>query len=269
MTLNELVENKRILYSLAWLAFGKYLTIALFTMLSKVQFVKDKSIFKIGLSKKQLKKEWSSLWMILTDAIVMTTLLLTNTIRLADDIAINVFITLVVFFLWVELWMYWTHRWMHEWSFLRKIHSHHHVSVIPHPLSSISFSFIEKFFFYTCGWLLFLAAVSWIIPISFMAIIYFYTFYFIASPIAHMNIEMFKPPKNKIVHSILILGTSTSHALHHTRTKGNYGFLTKMYDKLFHTYFPDTEEIQERAYNKNGLTTLKTTKSYNHELSEF
>lgn len=257
MTITTILENKSIMYGLIWLAFGKYITIALFTLLSKIKLVKEKSIYKIGLSEKQLKKEWSSIWMILTDVIVMIILLLTGAINLAADSVLNIVITLTVFFLWVEFWMYWTHRWMHEVPFLRKIHRHHHISVIPHPLSSISFSFIEKFFFYTCGWLLFLAIISWFIPISFMAIIFFYSFYFIASPIAHMNIELFKPPKNKIIHHLLIMGTSTSHALHHTRTKGNYGFLTNIYDKLFHTYFDDTSEIQERAYNKSGLTTLK------------
>lgn len=257
MSLTNILENKIYLYGLLWLAFGKYFTITIFTLLAKTPLFRQKRIYRLPITKRQLKKEIASLWLILTDACVLLALMLSGAIHFAPDTIMNISITLIVFFVWVEWWMYWTHRWMHEKKWLRKYHQHHHLSVIPHPLSSISFSFGEKFFFYTCGWLLFLAVASWIIPISFIAIIGFYSFYFITSPIAHMNVELFSPPKNKIVHSILILGTSTGHALHHTRTKGNYGFITKFYDIVYNTYFKDTEAIQEKAFRKKGFNSIK------------
>lgn len=256
MTLQEIAQDPFIIGSLVWLAFGKYLIILLLTLLSKVKAVSEKQIYRIPIQQRQLKEELKSAWMVITDAVVLFALLLSGALQLAADTGLNTAITLLVFFVWVETWMYWTHRWMHEVPFLRKIHAHHHISVVPHALSSISFSFTEKFFFYTCGWLLFLAGISWFVPVTLTGIVAFYSFYYITSPIAHMNIEMFAPPKNKIVKAVLILGTSTGHAMHHARAKGNYGFITKIYDKLFGTYYYDTEEIQERANNNNGLNKI-------------
>lgn len=244
---------------LLWIGFGKLVTLTLFTALSKTVLFRRRVVYRIPVPKEQTRLELRSLWMLPTDAVILALLMGTGLIDLAEGSLANNLITVGVIVVWVEIWMYWTHRWMHRVRWMWPVHARHHRSRVPQVLSSISFSVAERVIFYACGWLLFLAAVSWLLPISLVGIVYFYTFYYFSSPVAHMNTELTHPHHSRLLRATLgMIGTSTSHAMHHTRGHRNYGFLTSILDRIHGTYWQDTELLQQRACAGEGLPDLRT-----------
>lgn len=223
---------------LIWLAIGKLITIPTITYISG-RFP-EKKHYPGNISESQRARELRSAYLLLSDPIAFGALFYFHAIRLAENSLTSVLATVIVLILWVELWMYWTHRLMHKHRFLWDIHRHHHLSRNTRPLTSISFSAGEKLICYTLGWALFIAASSWLIPISLYGLFVFYTFYFFASPIAHANSDAFSTLHNLPIGGWWkVIGTSKHHAMHHIKANCNYGFLTTAYDRLLGTFLDE------------------------------
>ncbi len=173
------------IFVLLWLAFGKLPFVGILTTLQNWPSIHKLRVYDIEVSREQTIRELKSIWVVLTDAVVFTLLVCSGMLKLAPESISNILLTVVIFFVWVEIWFYWSHRWMHQNKFMWKFHEHHHLSALTQPLTSISFSFIEKFVFYTCGWFLLPTVLSWFIPISAYGIAAYFTCYYIASPSAH------------------------------------------------------------------------------------
>lgn len=247
------VFTPNFLIVLLWIGFGKLITIGLFTFICNLPSKRQLRVYDIEIKKEQVVWELKASWLVLTDPIVLALLAWFRLIKFAPESPANILFTIAVFFVWAEVWFYWTHRLMHNQPLLWKIHRHHHLSKISQPLTAASFSFVEKFVFYTCGWLLFLSAVSWFVPISLYGIVAFYSYYFFTSPIAHSNTELSAHLLGKLPLSMgNIIGTATGHAIHHVQSNVNFGFITTVLDRVFGTY----------------QTSVKTPKKFGRILNE-
>ncbi|WP_392535634.1 sterol desaturase family protein [Nostoc sp. C117] len=243
---------------LLWLAFGKLLIIGLFTILNDLPSKQKLRVFNIKISREQTIRELKAIWVVFTDVFALTLLVGFSLIRLASDSPTNILVTFVTFFLWIEVWFYWTHRWMHKSDFLWKIHEYHHLSQVNQPLTATSFSIIEKFVFYTCGWFLLPTLISWYIPISADGIALYFTYYYISSAIAHSNTEFTYSIQKHLPFGLdKFSGSGTGHALHHARYDTNFGLLSSILDRIFGTYAEDTEKIQEKVSLGEALENLQ------------
>jgi Delta7-sterol 5-desaturase len=240
--------------ALGWLAGGKLLTIGLIERLSRRAPFANRKVYAVPARDGQARLELGAAWMLLTDPIVLGLLIAGDALHLAPSSLGASLGTFAFLFVWTDVWGYWNHRAMHHWKWLWRIHAHHHRSRVTQPTSAISFSFAEKLGFYTLGWLLPLAAWSHVAPVAFAGIVAFYSFYFVSSPIAHGNFEF---ASHRLRWPMKALGTATSHALHHARVTGNYGFLTSLHDRWFGTYWTDADAIHDRVIAGSPLGSLR------------
>ncbi|MFB2771435.1 sterol desaturase family protein [Pelatocladus sp. BLCC-F211] len=250
--------TSELLSVLLWLAFGKFLIVGILMLIKNLPSIQKLRVYDIEVPQEQTVRELKAAWVVLTDAMVLAILVWLGLIKLSPESFGNILLTFLVFFIWVEVWFYWTHRWMHQNDFMWKIHEHHHLSLINQPLTAISFSFIEKFVFYTCGWFLLPTLLSWYIPISAYGIAAYFTCYYIASPIAHSNMEFLYSLLKYLPFGMSNLSSSaTSHGIHHARCDVNFGLITSVLDCIFGTYAQDTEKVKKRLYLGQNLTSLQ------------
>lgn len=161
--------------------------------------------------------------------------------------------TFIIVFIWTEVWHYFSHRAMHHKSLLW-IHREHHKSKITNPLSSISFSFLEKLIF-SVGIIVPVSLLSMVIPISFYGLVAYYVFYFITNTLGHSNFEIREPGYAKTWIG-KVINTPTYHAMHHARYVKNYGLITSTLDRMFNTMWEDYDKVQTRAAADEPLTKL-------------
>jgi sterol desaturase/sphingolipid hydroxylase (fatty acid hydroxylase superfamily) len=216
--------------SLIWLAVGKTLAVLVLTVISNLQYFQKRKLYiREAIKPEQSKREWLGLLLVPTDALVLTILIYFDWIRFASESLLAQITTIAIMILWVDLWMYVTHRLMHNSKFFWKSHRHHHLSKVSQPVTAISFSFVEKFFFYSVGWIGGITVISWFFPVSFDGIIIYFSSYFFLSAASHGNIEYFKD-------HFEVLQSPAIHGLHHLRPGVNFGFWTTLYDRIFGTY---------------------------------
>ncbi len=237
-----------------WLAFGKVIIGIVWTMLTQRPALLEHRIYRIEIPDGQRQREIKSSWHVISDAIVLVAVVGLGWINLASNTPINTLLTFAVFYCWVEAWYYAHHRLMHERDWLYKYHKSHHLSKVVTPLSSISMSWVEKCIFYTGGWLGFMTLISWVVPVTLHGIAAYYTFHFIISLHGHSNTE---PSALGRLMTKLNMGSATSHALHHSRMRVNYGFSCMLLDKLLGSYAEETPVLQENALKGNGATSLR------------
>lgn len=243
---------------LLWLAFGKLPIVGILMTIQNLPSIKKLRVYDIEVSREQTIRELKDSWVVLTDAVVLVILVCSGLLKLSTESLGNILLTFVVFFVWVEVWFYWTHRWMHQSEFMWKFHEHHHLSILTQPLTATSFSFVEKFVFYTCGWFLLPTLLSWYIPISAYGIAAYFACYYIASPIAHSNMEFLYPLFKYLPFGMSNLSSSaTSHGIHHARCNVNFGLITSVLDCIFGTYASDTEKVKKRIFLGENLGSLQ------------
>lgn len=244
-----------VLSVLAWLMFGKLILGLGWELGMKLQVMRAHRVFCIDIPKGQRLREIKSSWHFLSDAIVLYVLIRFDLIVLAPENLSIILLSFAALYIWVEVWYYFTHRLMHESDIFYRIHRSHHLTRVVTPLSSISMSWIEKWVFYTCGWLGFMALISHLIPVSLFGIASYYLFHFLISLHGHSNVEAshLGPALSNLLHS----GSPTSHALHHARFRVNYGFSSMFLDRLLGTYAEDTPLLQKNALANNGAKSLK------------
>ncbi len=218
----------------ATIAVGKPLVVASVARAAAWFATRRGAIVKKAASPAQRERERKSQWLVLTDAAVLVAFCAAGAFRFAADTPAHAALTFVSMFVWVDLFMYLNHVAMHRIPLCIAWHRHHHASLVPRAESALSFSFMEKMACYTVPWLGGAALLSRVLPISLTGLGLFYVFYFFASAVAHANVEMLKPHADPARFSLL--GSSTTHALHHVYPDKNFAFFTTLYDRLFGTH---------------------------------
>jgi Delta7-sterol 5-desaturase len=240
------------LFILGFLAIANHLIVFAFMLLYKSK--KVRLIYNVSANQEQLKEELNnSFFTSPLHAILIWLALFTGFLKDHPATIVSFVYTFLIVFVWTEIWHYFSHRLMHHKSLLW-IHREHHKSKITNPLSSMSFSFLEKFIF-SVGILAPAAALSFVIPVSLYGIIAYYIFYFITNTLGHSNIEIRKPGyANTFMGKIF--NTPAYHAMHHARYVKNYGLITSVLDRLFNTMWEDYDKVQTRAAENKPLQKL-------------
>ena len=237
---------------LSFLAVANHLIVFAFIYLYKSK--KVRRIYNVAVNQDQLKDELSNSYLTSPlHAVLIWLALYSGFLKAYPETLVNFAYTFIIVFVWTEIWHYFSHRLMHHKSLLW-IHREHHKSKITNPLSSMSFSFIEKLMFST-GILAPIAALSAIIPISVYGIVAYYLFYFLTNALGHSNIEIRKPGYARTWIG-RIFNTPSYHAMHHARYVKNYGLITSTLDRLFNTMWEDYDKVQNRAAEDQPLQKL-------------
>jgi Delta7-sterol 5-desaturase len=150
---------------------------------------------------------------------------------------------LLMTYVWAEIWHYASHRAFHTKA-LYWIHREHHKSRINGPLTSISFSFLEKVIF-DIGMFGPLMLVDRLFALNIYGIATWFLAYIILNAIGHRNYEFRKA--GFITSSGRLMTSTVFHALHHGRFVGNYGLGTRVLDRLFGTEWSDYEDVYTRV----------------------
>jgi sterol desaturase/sphingolipid hydroxylase (fatty acid hydroxylase superfamily) len=224
-----------------------------FALINAVSFAKRRRIYRLNYADGQILRELRiALTVIGFDAVVYSTLHTARIIRPEYEINhLHGLITYVGLFIWIEIWFYVSHRLMHHPK-LYWMHKHHHDSVVTTPLTSLSFSLIERAFL-LAGVFAGIALVNlfWA-PNLLGLVLAMMTNYFFNTWI-HSNVEVF--PRgfagSRLGRWFI---TPSFHAMHHTRFNGHYGLYTAFLDRWFGTEFEDYEYVFERAASGDGLT---------------
>lgn len=237
---------------LVFLAVSNHLIVFGFILLYKSK--KVRRIYNLQASQEQLKEELMNSFLTSPLHSVLIWLALYSGFLVDHTTTIlNFTYTFAIVFVWTEIWHYFSHRAMHHKALLW-IHREHHKSKITNPMSSISFSFMEKLIF-SAGIIAPVAALSSIMPISFYGIVAYYLFYFVTNVLGHSNFEIREPGYAKTWIG-RIINTPAYHAMHHARYVKNYGLITSTLDRMFNTMWEDYDKVQTRAAMDQPLEKL-------------
>ena len=240
------------LIPLIFLAVANHLIVYGFILL--YQSKKVRRIYNLEASQEQLQEELNNSWLTSPlHSVLIGTALYGGFLKAGAENILTFVYTFAIVFVWTEIWHYFSHRAMHHKSLLW-IHREHHKSKVTNVISSISFSFVEKLIF-SVGIIAPVAALSWVMPISFYGIIGYYLFYFITNALGHSNFEI-RDPGYAQTWIGKIINTPTYHAMHHARYVKNYGLITSTLDRLFNTMWEDYDKVQSRAAAKQPLSKL-------------
>ena len=238
--------------ALILLAVANHVIVFGFIMLYKSK--KVRRIYNLEASQDQLRDELANSWITSPlHSLLIAGALYSGILYEYPETWLNITYTFVIVFVWTEIWHYFSHRAMHHRALLF-IHREHHKSRITTPLSSISFSFLEKFIF-SFGIVGPVAMLSWVMPISFYGIVAYYVFYFVTNALGHSNIEIREPGYARTWIG-RIINTPAYHAMHHARYVKNYGLITSTLDRMFNTMWQDYDKVQSRAASDQPLNKL-------------
>ena len=181
------------------------------------------------------------------DAAFTVILIKAGVMHLVAGTDVQTWVMFSIMFIWTEIYFYASHRFLHHPK-LFWIHRYHHQANLVNPWTSVSFSVTERLIL-LAGTNLLPAIISYWIPLPVEGFAGYFAFNYLLNVYGHLNAE-FIPPM--LVKSPIgqVVNATTYHTLHHMRYRGHFGLFTSQLDKLFGTYFPDYEAVQEKNYLK-------------------
>ena len=225
--------------------------------LSKSKWAKKRKIYRIEPTRKQLKSELKANFKVaVVDGFFISLIIQHGLIQFSPSTWANNILTFGVIFVWYEFAFYFIHRILHSKS-LFFIHAQHHVALVAHPLSMMSFSVLDRVLL-MAGFLIMPVLLSEYIPFSFGGFVAYGLCNLGFTLLGHLNVEIF-PKTFSSSQMGRLLNTPTFHAMHHARFNGHYGLFTTILDRLFGSYYNDYPEIQNMASSGNGPKTLSFT----------
>jgi sterol desaturase/sphingolipid hydroxylase (fatty acid hydroxylase superfamily) len=134
-----------------------------------------------------------------------------------------------VMLLMYDLYFYLTHRLMHDKRIFNVVHLVHHKSKYVSPLSALSMHPIEAIINHG-----YLVILLFLIPMHTSHVYIWVATTILYTTYLHLGIELYT---DKFLSSKIgkYIYTATAHSEHHTKFKGNYGFYTLIWDKMFKT----------------------------------
>ena len=145
------------------------------------------------------------------------------------DVGLRAWLDALVLLAIMDLAMYVSHRIAHVPIIYRLVHETHHKFDRPRPIDLFVLNPIEVLGFGGL-WL----AVICVYSSSWLGMLIYLTFNLLFGMMGHLGVEPF--PESWERHWLLrYLGTSTFHARHYHNGRGNFGFYTLIWDRLFGT----------------------------------
>ena len=133
-------------------------------------------------------------------------------------------------FIIYDFYFYLIHIIIHHKNLFNLIHVVHHKSKYLSPLSSLSMHPIEAILNHVA-----LVMLFFLLPIHTSHVYIWVSFTIAYTTYLHLGVEIYSERfLNTRVGKLVY--TATEHAKHHSFFKGNYGFYTLIWDKLFKTY---------------------------------
>ncbi len=225
---------------------------AAFLWLRFSAFARSRKVFRLSLADGQLRSElFAAIPILVLDAAAVTALVHAGLLTPAPATWSNVLVTFALMFVLFEIWFYVTHRAMHTRA-LFFIHRQHHVAKVTDPLTSLSFSLLERLVLLTGG----LGAaiiLSRTVGISIAGLAIYGLTNYALNVLGHSNVEVFPYwfARSRLGRWLV---TPTYHALHHARYRGHYGLFTSVLDRAFGSVYADYALVQDRAAAGRGLT---------------
>jgi sterol desaturase/sphingolipid hydroxylase (fatty acid hydroxylase superfamily) len=138
----------------------------------------------------------------------------------------------------VEPIYYVYHRILHVGWFYRVHHLYHHKSVITDPITSMSFTLIERLS-YTVLFSIPVGVVYLFGILDFWAIFTFFIGFDVLNSLGHFNVKMEteKYKKSKLLKWLIY--SPEYHEKHHSIIETNYALFMPIYDRLFNTVAKD------------------------------
>jgi sterol desaturase/sphingolipid hydroxylase (fatty acid hydroxylase superfamily) len=226
-----------------------------FALIRRTRFGRERRIFRVDIPKIQLDRELRSLFIVVPFyAFLLFLSMKLELIRYSEPSLAKHIFTFTLLVAWGEIWFYAFHRALHT-PLLFRIHKKHHEAVVTDPMSFPLFTLTEY------GLQVFLALalpalVSRHVPITFGGLTLYGIIQLLFNLAGHTNVEISPAgfPETAVGQ---VLQTPTFHALHHARSRGHYGLLTTIPDRLFRTTFEDYSRVHARAASGNGLVSTR------------
>lgn len=135
-----------------------------------------------------------------------------------------------------DTWFYWTHRLIHHPKLFRRFHRVHHLSHNPSPWAAYAFDPAEA----VIQGAIFPLVIT-VMPMHPAAFAIFMVFQITSNIVGHTGFEIYP---RWMIDSWLgkILNTTTNHAMHHEKLRGNYGLYFNVWDRLMKTNHKDYEK---------------------------
>jgi len=218
-------------------------------------FAQRRKIYRLAYAEGQIGSELqAAITVVAFDASVFTTIRHLELVEHAETTTLSAFLlTFALIFVWTEIWFYASHRLLHTPRFYW-IHRQHHTAKVTEPLTSMSFSLIERAILIG-GILGFAIGVSQVYPLAIGGLIASGLVNYTLNVLGHSNVE-FMPErfvKSRVGRWFI---TPSYHAMHHARFRGHYGLFTTVLDRVFGTVYPDFEDVYDRARSGVGLGRL-------------
>ncbi|KMS99859.1 hypothetical protein BVRB_1g017110 [Beta vulgaris subsp. vulgaris] len=171
----------------------------------------------------------------------------------------------------VEFLYYWLHRALHHHFLYSRYHSHHHLSIVTEPITSVIHPFAEHILYFT---LFAIPTLSTTLArtSSIVSLALYVTYIDLMNNMGHCNFEIVPkwlfsifPPLKYLMY------TPSFHSLHHTQFRTNYSLFMPFYDYIYGSMDKSTDTLHETSLKKPEdipdvvhLTHLTTPQSVYH-----
>jgi sterol desaturase/sphingolipid hydroxylase (fatty acid hydroxylase superfamily) len=211
-------------------------------------------VYRRALATGQLRSEaWAAVGVVLCDALLVGLFRYFAGSRLVPFSVPVALLSFAWMFVGFEVWFYVTHRMLHTKA-LYRFHAQHHVAQVTDPLTSLSFSLVERLVLMGGGMGLVFLAME-VMPVTNAGVMgYILTNYFL-NVVGHGNTEWL-PQRFVSSWAGRLFFTPTFHALHHARYQGHYGLFTVVLDRWLGTAFGDYPQVHARAREGHGLVRI-------------
>ncbi|MDY7232514.1 sterol desaturase family protein [Hyalangium rubrum] len=211
-------------------------------------------VYRRALADGQLRSEaWAAVGVVLFDAVLVGVFRYFAAHRLAPFSVPVALLSFAWMFVGFEVWFYVTHRLLHT-RVLYRFHAQHHVAQVTDPLTSLSFSLLERLVLLGGSFGLVLLAME-VMPMTQAGLMGYILTNYVLNVVGHSNTEWL-PKRFVSSWAGRLFFTPTFHALHHARYQGHYGLFTVVLDRWFGTAFTDYPHVHARAREGQGLTRI-------------
>jgi sterol desaturase/sphingolipid hydroxylase (fatty acid hydroxylase superfamily) len=136
-----------------------------------------------------------------------------------------------------DAWFYWWHRLLHHPTLFKAVHAVHHRSVDVNPFTSYSFHGVEGFIL--GAWSI---PMALFVPMSVKVLMAAQVVGLANNVVSHLGYEVL--PKWWVrVPPFKWTSSATFHSLHHSTFNGNYGLMTRFWDRLMGTEVASYEQV--------------------------
>ncbi|XP_042499574.1 very-long-chain aldehyde decarbonylase GL1-4-like isoform X2 [Macadamia integrifolia] len=147
----------------------------------------------------------------------------------------------------VEFLYYWFHRALHHHFLYSRYHSHHHLSIVTEPITSVTHPFGEIIVYYMLFSIPILAMFC-TGTASVSGIVGYITYIDFMNYMGHCNFELV--PKwvfNNFPILKYFMYTPSFHSLHHTKFRTNYSLFMPLYDYIYGTMDMSSDKLYETS----------------------